>query len=125
MNKYETRLPQRAFVVCKDRSQERIPGKWVERIRSERPANKVALIKQSSCKKKGFKTWEHAKWVVERAERGRFLAQVNNGVCHRQEKRVYECFKHGNRTFHLTSLSDEAYNAKFEASRNGSYLHAA
>lgn len=118
-------LSKRAFVVCKDRSQDRSPGKWVDRNKSEQPINRAILNRQFRCKKKGFKTWEHAKWVVERAERERFIAQVSMGVCHRKEKRVYECFKHATRVFHVTSLSDEVYNAKFEASRNGSYTHAA
>jgi hypothetical protein len=122
---YTVDLSTKALVLCKDHSKSKTPGKWAKRRKQDRPANRRLDAIEETCEKEIFKTMEKAKWAVERADRARSRAQVYGHQTRRREVRVYECFKHSTRVFHLTSQDVESYAAKFEAGARGELNRAA
>ena len=122
---YAVDLSTNALVLCKDRTTKKTPGKWAKRRKQDRPTNRRLHAIEETCTKEIFKSMEKAKWAVERADRARARAQVFGHQTRRREVRVYECFKHSTRVFHLTSQDEASYAAKFDASARGEFTHAA
>ena len=122
---YAVDLSTKALVLCKDRTHDKTPGKWAKRRKQDRPANRGLKAIEGTCTKDIFKSMEKAKWAVECADRARSRAQIFGHQTRRREVRVYECFKHSTRVFHLTSQDEASYAAKFDASARGEFTHAA
>ena len=122
---YTADLVTGALVLCKDRTSKKTPGKWAKRRKQDRPVSKKAQAAFEPCDKEVFKSMEKAKWAVERARRSRYRANLDGVESVRREIRVYECFRHSSRVFHLTSVEMENYNEKFDASKRGEYCRAA
>ena len=122
---YTVDLVTGALVLCKDRTSKKTPGKWAKRRKQDRPVNRVISMIQESCDKEVFKSMEKAKWALERATHARARAAVFGHQTRRREVRVYQCFKHPTRVFHLTSQAEETYAAKFDAGARGEFCNAA
>jgi len=122
---YTADLVTGALVLCKDRTNEKTPGKWAKRRKQDRPSTRVISRKEEICDKKIFKSMEKAKWAIEVANRRRARAAEFGHHTRRREVRVYECFNHGTRVFHLTSQDVATYNEKFDANRREEYCRAA
>jgi hypothetical protein len=120
-----TDFSTKSMVLCKDRTTEKTPGKWAKRRKQDRPATRVIARKEEICDKKIFKSMEKAKWAIEVANRRRARAAEFGHHTRRREVRVYECFNHGTRVFHLTSQDVATYNEKFDAHQRGEYCSAA
>jgi len=122
---YPVDLVTGALVLCKDRTTKKTPGTWAKRRKQDRPVNRVIAMIQETCDKEVFKSMEKAKWALERATHARARAALFGHQTRRREMRVYQCFKHPTRVFHLTSQDEETYAAKFDASARGEYCRAA
>lgn len=120
-----TDFSTKLMVLCKDRTTDKTPGKWAKRRKQDRPANRFGAKKEELCDKKIFKSMEKAKWAIEVANRRRARAAEFGHHTRRREVRVYECFNHGTRVFHLTSQEMASYNEKFDAHRQREFSYAA
>jgi hypothetical protein len=114
-----------AFVLCKDRSTDRIEGKYAKRAKAQKPADARAKHLEGRCEKKCFRTADQVKLAVSRAEFARKRAEEEGRSTRRREVRWFECFNHSVRMFHLTSVDEADYNARFEASKRGEFAHVA
>ena len=70
-------------------------------------------------------TLDQVKLAVSRAEFARKRAEEEGRSTRRREVRWFECFNHSVRMFHLTSVDEADYNARFEASKRGEFAHVA
>ena len=116
------------LVYLKDRSRKAKPGKFSARAKADRPIDKLAVLKAQRCKKKKITNVEIAKEIVASARRSRAKAAAEGRISNRRENRWYICHacSHGKVTImHVSSISEDEYNAKFEASINGTFSHAA
>ena len=123
MSKYQ--FSQGAFVLCKDRSTDRIEGKYAKRAKALKPADKRAKLIESRCEKKCFRTADQVKLAVSRAEFARKRAEEEGRSTRRREVRWFECFNHSVRMFHLTSVDEADYIARFEAGKRGEFANVA
>jgi hypothetical protein len=122
---YTTDFSMKSMVLCKDRTIEKTPGKWAKRRKQDRPATRVIARKEEICDKKIFKSMEKAKWAIELSNRRRARAAEFGHHTRRREVRIYQCFHHATRVFHLTSQDVATYNEKFDANRREEYCRAA
>ena len=119
------------LVHLKDRTKKaKQPGKFSARAKADRPVDKLALLKAQGCKKKKITSIDIAKEIVSSARRSRANAAAEGRTSHRREDRWYVCEKcsYGkkkNSIIHVSSISEDEYNAKFEASINGRFSYAA
>lgn len=114
-----------AFVVCKDNSGKRPSGKYANRAKGQKPENRLAKVLNERCEKKCFRSIDHVKHAIRRAEIARLRAEREGQSTNRRETRWYECTSHGKKMYHITSVNEAEYNARFEASKRGEYDLAA
>lgn len=114
-----------AFVVCKDRSHERQVGKYANRAKGQKPENRLVKVLEERCEKKCFRSVDRVKHAVQKAENARMLAEQEGRTTKRRELRWFECYSHGVKMYHLTSVDEAEYIARFEASKHGEFVLAA
>lgn len=119
------KLSRGAFAVCRDRSSRRTEGKYANRAKQDKPASRLTEILERQCGKKCFRSVERVKSALERARAANMRAQEGGFAASRREIRWYECHRHAVPMFHLTSVEEADYTARFEASRRGEFHHAA
>lgn len=111
-----------AMVFCRDNSKRQMPGKYIQRPKALKPKDKLSLVLQKRCTKKGFRNREQAKSIVEKAKFSRLTSQIDGFTTTRKEIRMYECTCG---RWHVTSSTEQDYNAKYEASKLGEFKYAA
>ena len=114
-----------AFVVSKDRSHERQAGKYVNRAKCQKPENRVVKVLEERCEKKCFRSVDRVKHAVQKAENARMRAEQEGRTTKRRELRWFECYSHGVKMYHLTSVDEAEYIARFEASKPEEFVLAA
>ena len=114
-----------AFAVCKDRSCQRPAGKYANRAKGQKPENRLIKVLEERCDKKCFRSIDRVKHAVQRAENARMRAEADGLSSKRRELRWFECQSHGVKMYHLTSVDEAVYIARFEASKRGEYSLAA
>ncbi len=114
-----------AFAVCKDRSCERPAGKYANRAKGQKPENRLVKVLEERCDKKCFRSIDRVKFAVQKAENARMRAEAEGRSTNRRELRWFECYSHGVKMYHLTSVDEADYIARFEASKRGEYSLAA
>lgn len=114
----------RRFAVAKDRSQKRSPGKFIDRVKGDKPKNGLLVLFSHQCKKDSIRDIEIAKMRVTKARRTRDRAMAEGRDSHRSEKRYYECFKHAVPQFHLTKLGAAEYAELFDSSKREEFVLA-
>jgi len=114
-----------AFKVCKDRSNERLAGKYANRVKGQKPENRLVKVLEDRCEKKCFRSIDRVKYAVQKAENARKRAEADGLSTNRREVRWFECHSHGVKMYHLTSVNEADYIARFEASKRGEYSLAA
>lgn len=112
----------RAMAFCRDNSKSQMPGKYVARAKSLRPADGYAQVLAKRCTKKGFRNREQAKAAIEKAKFSRILSSLDGVSNNRREIRMYEC-KCGR--WHLTSTTQIEYDSKYEFSKKMELANAA
>jgi len=122
MQQQDVRIPDadRKLVHLKDRSRKAKPGKFSARAKADRPVDKLALVKAQRCKKKKITSIDIAKEIVSSARWARAKAAAEGRTSKRREDRWYICTNcsHGKTSIiHVASISEDEYNAKFEASK--------
>lgn len=121
----EYHFSQGAFVLCKDRTQDRIQGKYAKRPKEQKPADKLAKTLAGRCEKKCFRSVDQVKLAVQRAEFARKRAEEEGRTTRRREIRWFECFNHTTTMYHLTSVDEADYIARFEAGKRGEFTNVA
>lgn len=114
--------------LAKDRSKAVTPGKYYARTKADRPKDKLAEIKAERCDKMKIADIEIAKSIITSARWSRAKAAAEGRTSKRREDRWYICesCSHGKvKIYHVTTLSEAEYAAKFEASIRGEYTLAA
>ena len=119
------KLSKGAFAVCKDRSHERQAGKYANRAKGQKPENRLVKVLEERCEKKCFRSVDRVKYAVQKAENARMRAEQEGRTTKRRELRWFECYSHGVKMYHLTSVDEAEYIARFEASKRGEYVLAA
>ena len=114
-----------ALTVCKDRSHERLEGKYANRVKGAKPKNRLVEVLEKRCQKKCFRSVDLVKVAVQKAERSRFRAEAEGRTTPRREVRWFECNSHGVKMYHLTSVDEADYIAKYEASKRKEFAFAA
>jgi len=114
-----------AFVGCRDHSEKRPSGKFETWTKGQKPENRLVSYLEGQCDKKCFRSIERVKFAVQKSERRRLWAEAEGRSSKRQEIRWYECNKHAVKMYHLTSVSEDLYIARFEASKRGEFSLAA
>lgn len=114
-----------AFVVCKDRSHERQVGKYANRAKCQKPENRLVKFLEERCEKKCFRSVDRVKHAVQKAENARMRAEQEGRTTKRRELRWFECYSHGVKMYHLTSVDEAEYIARFEASKREEFVLAA
>ena len=113
-------VAREALYLCRDRSGLKQAGKWINRPKALRPRNVEALRRLDRCHKKAFSNIELAKRAIRSANHARQMAEKIAGDSRRCEVRYYVCencgASSGKKIWHLTSLSESDYAAKFEES---------
>ena len=113
------------FAVCKDLSCQRPAGKYANRAKGQKPENRLVKVLEERCEKKCFRSIDRVKYAVQRAENARMRAEADGLSSKRRELRWFECHNHGVKMYHLTSVDEAEYIARFEASKRGEYSLAA
>ena len=127
----------RRFAVAKDKSHKRSPGKFINRSKADRPKDKLAALKAERCDK--FKitdptigeieitVMDVAKKIISSARWSRAQAAAEGRISKRREDRWFVCENCSGKAkiYHVTSLTEAEYSAKFEASKRGEYTLAA
>jgi len=113
---------EEAFILCKDRTSLKIEGKYEKRAKAQKPAQKPA---HGECAKKCFRSVDLVKRAVSQAEYARIRAEEEGRSTRRREVRWFECFNHSVKMYHLTSVDEADYIARFEAGRRGEFAHVA
>lgn len=118
-------VSREAFKVCKDRSHQRPAGKYANRVKEQKPQNRLVKVLEDRCEKKCFRSIDRVKYAVQKASNARQRAEADGLSTNRREVRWFECHSHGVKMFHLTSVNEADYIARFEASKRGEYSLAA
>ena len=116
------------FALVRDRSTTVRPGKYLARPKVDQPRHKFSKEVRKRCKKFPIRDIEVAKSIVKKARANRKKAQAEDRISRRTEDRYYiceTCSRNKARIYHTTSISDQEYAAKFEASKRGEYVLAA
>lgn len=118
----------RRMYLAKDRSKAVTPGKYQARPKADRPKDKLAEIKAERCDKMRITDIDVAKTIIKSARWSRAKAAAEGRTSKRREERWYLCesCSHGKvKIYHVTTLTEAEYAAKFEASVRGSFKNAA
>ena len=114
--------------LAKDRSKAATPGKYYARPKADRPKDKLAEIRSERCYKMKIADIDIAKSIITSARWSRAKAAAEGRISKRREDRWYICetCSHGKaKIYHVTTLSEAEYAAKFEASLSGEFSLAA
>ena len=84
-------VAQKALYLCRDRSDLKQEGKWINRPKALRPPNQEALRRVDRCRKKAFSNIELAKRAIRSANIAREKAEKIAGDSRRCEIRYYVC----------------------------------
>ena len=112
------------LVYLKDRSKKSKPGKFSARTKFDKPKNLGLAIVEEDCKKESIRDIQIAKLRISKARYSRKKAEALGRESRRGEKRYYLCDRHSVAQFHLTTLGEEEYAKKFEASTRKGYTLA-
>ena len=112
------------LVYLKDRSKKAKPGKFSARAKADKPKNHGLASLEKTCKKESIRSIEVAKLRISQARYSRKKAEALGRESRRGEKRYYLCDRHSVSQFHLTTLGEEEYAKKFEASTRKGYTLA-
>jgi hypothetical protein len=117
----------RRLYLAKDRSKASTPGKYHARPKADRPKDKLASIKAERCDKMKITDIDIAKSIIKSARWSRSKAAAEGRVSKRREDRWFVCENCSGKAkiYHVTSLTEAEYSAKFEASKRGEYTLAA
>ena len=115
----------RRFVFARDKSHKQAPGKFVDRVKGNKPKGGTLIVFAVVCKKQPIRDIEIAKLWVSKARRKQDRARSEGRISHRSERRYYECSKHEVPQFHLTKLGVDEYANLFESSARGEFVHVA
>ena len=117
----------RRFAVAKDKSHKRSPGKFIDRSKDDRPKDKLAALKAGRCGKFKITDLDVAKKIISSARWARAQAAADGRISKRREDRWFVCENCSGKAkiYHVTSLSEAEYSAKFEASKRGEFTLAA
>ena len=117
----------RRFAVAKDKSHKRSPGKFINRSKADRPKDKLAALKAERCDKFKITDLDVAKKIISSARWSRAQAAAEGRISKRREDRWFVCENCSGKAkiYHVTSLTEAEYSAKFEASKRGEYTLAA
>jgi hypothetical protein len=118
-----------ALKVCKNRSEGKSAGKWVNRPKSQKPQSARMRDRIRKCKKFEFTRIDLVKEAVTKANFARVRALRDGVPTSRLEIRYYLCetctSPGGVAIWHLTSLPEAEYFEKYQASKGKELLIAA
>ena len=113
--------------IGSSRQSTRRPGKYHQRAKADRPKDKLAALKAERCDKFKITDLDVAKKIISSARWSRAQAAAEGRISKRREDRWFVCENCSGKAkiYHVTSLTEAEYSAKFEASKRGEYTLAA
>ena len=112
------------LVYAKDRTQRTKPGKFSERVKADKPKNRIVERLNSECKKESLRDIELCKRRISQARFSRRKAENEGRETRRMEVRYYLCTKHLVPQYHLTKQGESEFAAKLASFQEKEYALA-